>query len=62
MCRAVKCSTCGKTTWAGCGAHVDAVLGHLPKDQVCRCREEKASTNSAEKPEKKGIFSRFGGR
>ena len=22
MCRAVKCKTCGKTTWSGCGQHV----------------------------------------
>ena len=25
MCRPVKCKTCGKTTWAGCGQHVDQV-------------------------------------
>ncbi|KAI0090983.1 hypothetical protein BDY19DRAFT_668463 [Irpex rosettiformis] len=24
-CYAVKCSTCGKTTWKGCGQHVDSV-------------------------------------
>ena len=60
MCRAVKCNTCGKTTWAGCGAHVDQVLGHLPKEEVCRCREEKSQGSAAEKPEKKGLFSRFG--
>ena len=26
MCRAVKCRKCGKTTWAGCGMHVDQVM------------------------------------
>ena len=26
MCRAVQCRVCGKTTWAGCGSHVDAVV------------------------------------
>ena len=25
MCRAVRCKTCGKTTWAGCGQHVNQV-------------------------------------
>ena len=25
MCRAVTCRKCGKTTWAGCGRHVDSV-------------------------------------
>jgi hypothetical protein len=35
MCRAVTCKTCGKTTWAGCGQHVDAVLAGVPKNQRC---------------------------
>lgn len=39
MCRRVTCSTCGKADWAGCGAHVEQVLGGVPKDQRCRCRE-----------------------
>jgi hypothetical protein len=25
MCRAVKCGTCGKMTWAGCGQHIESV-------------------------------------
>ena len=59
MCRAVKCNQCGKTTWAGCGAHVDQVLGHLPKDQVCTCRDKK-ERSAAEKPEKKSGWKLFG--
>jgi hypothetical protein len=35
MCRAVKCKTCGKTTWAGCGRHVDAVMASVPSSQQC---------------------------
>jgi hypothetical protein len=35
MCRAVACKTCGKTTWAGCGQHVDRVLSGVPSDQRC---------------------------
>ena len=44
MCREVKCRKCGKPTWAGCGAHVEQVLGHVPKAKRCACREAEAST------------------
>lgn len=35
MCRPVACKTCRKTTWAGCGMHVNQVLAGVPKDQRC---------------------------
>ncbi len=35
MCRAVTCSKCGKTTWAGCGQHVDQVMADVPASQRC---------------------------
>ena len=35
MCRAVRCKTCGKTTWAGCGQHVEAVRLAVPAKQWC---------------------------
>ncbi|MEV8263421.1 MULTISPECIES: hypothetical protein [Microbacterium] len=35
MCRAVRCRTCGKTTWAGCGQHVDAVRRTVPASDWC---------------------------
>ena len=35
MCRAVKCRSCGKTTWSGCGAHVDQVRARVPAEQWC---------------------------
>ena len=35
MCRAVQCRVCGKTTWAGCGSHVDAVRRSVPGGQWC---------------------------
>lgn len=35
MCRAVACRTCGKTTWAGCGQHVDQVMRGVPTAQRC---------------------------
>ena len=30
MCRAVECSACGKTTWSGCGQHVEQVMRDVP--------------------------------
>jgi hypothetical protein len=35
MCRPVKCKTCGKTTWAGCGQHVAQVKATVPTGQWC---------------------------
>ena len=35
MCRPTGCKTCGKTTWAGCGQHVDQVKAVVPADQWC---------------------------
>ena len=35
MCRAVRCKTCGKTTWAGCGQHVSQVMAGVPGDDRC---------------------------
>lgn len=39
MCRRVTCEKCGKPTFAGCGAHIEAVLGDVPKEARCRCHE-----------------------
>ena len=35
MCRAVRCKTCGKTTWAGCGQHVGQVKAGVPANDWC---------------------------
>ncbi|NUR14888.1 hypothetical protein [Terrabacter sp. C0L_2] len=35
MCRPATCKTCGKTTWAGCGQHVDQVMRNVPTGQRC---------------------------
>ena len=35
MCRAVTCRKCGKTTWAGCGQHVNQALAGVPASQRC---------------------------
>ena len=50
MCRRVACRKCGKPTWAGCGAHIEQVLGNIPAAERCRCREQQAKGHGAEAP------------
>lgn len=47
MCRRVSCGNCGKPSFAGCGMHVEQVLGDVPKAQRCRCHEEKSEAADA---------------
>ena len=47
MCRRVTCDKCGKPTFAGCGAHIEQVLGDVPKSERCRCRAATAVRASA---------------
>jgi hypothetical protein len=35
MCRATTCRICAKTTWTGCGQHVDQVMRGVPASQRC---------------------------
>jgi hypothetical protein len=35
MCQPTTCRTCGKTTWKGCGDHVESVRVQVPPDQWC---------------------------
>ena len=39
MCRRITCSSCGKPSFAGCGRHVESVLGDVPAAERCRCEE-----------------------
>ncbi|KAI0313648.1 hypothetical protein OF83DRAFT_1065123 [Amylostereum chailletii] len=36
-CRAVKCGKCGKTTWMGCGLHVESVMKDVKDEDKCQC-------------------------
>jgi len=47
MCMQVRCPTCGKPTWAGCGAHIEQALASVPKAERCKCREEAAEDVTA---------------
>lgn len=40
MCQRTTCRSCGKPDWAGCGAHIESVLGSVPRQSRCRCRED----------------------
>lgn len=58
MCRPVACKSCGKTTWAGCGQHVDSVKASVPAGQWCTCDRNAAPADSGEG----NFFSRLFGR
>ncbi|MCP4807351.1 MAG: hypothetical protein GY913_32495 [Proteobacteria bacterium] len=58
MCARTTCRACGKPTWTGCGAHVEAVLGDVPKAERCACTAEQ---KAAAKPSlSKMLGSLFG--
>ncbi|AOZ73243.1 hypothetical protein BK816_08065 [Boudabousia tangfeifanii] len=60
MCRPVTCKKCGKTTWAGCGQHVDQVFKNVPVSQRCTC--DKDAKKNGESSQNGGLFSRLFGR
>jgi len=62
MCRRVDCKTCGKPTFAGCGAHVEQVLGNVPKSERCRCREQRQTTPGASQTQGASLWSRLWNR
>jgi len=38
MCKPIRCETCGKTTWTGCGEHVEEVMSAVEASDRCTCR------------------------
>ena len=59
MCRAVTCRVCGKTTWAGCGQHVQQVMSGVPKADRCPGTHTDEERRAARGD---GIFARLFGR
>lgn len=53
MCSPVTCRKCGKTTWAGCGLHVDQVMRNVPKSDRCPGHADEPRT---------GLLARIFGR
>lgn len=39
VCRRTQCRTCNRPTYAGCGRHIEQVLGDVPVHDRCRCAE-----------------------
>lgn len=37
MCSPVKCETCGKITWEGCGQHIEEALADVAEQDLCNC-------------------------
>jgi hypothetical protein len=51
MCQRVDCPKCGRPTYAGCGKHVEQVLGNVPEAARCKCRDsESKATGGAAAP------------
>jgi hypothetical protein len=44
MCYPVSCRACGKTTWDGCGQHVDEVMTNVQASQRCTCGTDLVDT------------------
>lgn len=61
MCIRVTCQSCQRPTYAGCGMHIEEVLGDVPRDQRCQCREERAGSASPLLPGA-GLLERIFGR
>lgn len=62
MCRATTCRICGKTTWAGCGEHVDMVKRSVPAAQWCDGSHTPAQLEAAKAERGGGFLSRLFGR
>lgn len=62
MCRPVRCKTCGKTTWAGCGQHVAQVKASVPPSQWCAGHERTSQQGTSQErgnQERGGLLGRI---
>ena len=63
MCRTTTCMYCRKTTWSGCGNHVDQVMRRVPNKERCTCATVNQRTTTRQKAAgATGWLSRFFGR
>ncbi|KAK2679415.1 hypothetical protein RAB80_004596 [Fusarium oxysporum f. sp. vasinfectum] len=37
MCKKATCGTCKKTSWWGCGSHIQSVIDNVPEAERCEC-------------------------
>lgn len=62
MCRPTKCRTCAKTTWAGCGQHVEMVKRSVPASEWCNGSHTSDQINAAKQAKGPGFLARIIGR
>ena len=62
MCRRIECSKCKKPTYAGCGRHIEQVLGDVPAAERCRCAEKADAPAEGSAKGEVSLFRRFFGR
>lgn len=62
MCYPVTCATCGKTTWDGCGQHVDSVRAQVPAAQWCGGHAGATASAPQAAPAQGFLGKLFGGR
>lgn len=58
MCRRIECAECKKPSYAGCGMHVEQVLGDIPREERCACRDKPKNKEGAAEP---SVLRRFFG-
>lgn len=56
MCSRVKCRSCNKPTWSGCGDHIEEALAGVAKKDRCQCAGNAAVSSGS------GFFSRIFGK
>jgi len=56
MCRRVECAKCHKPSFAGCGMHIEQVLGDVPREERCSCREKSKKESSPDPSILRRIF------
>lgn len=61
MCRPITCRVCAKTTWAGCGMHIQAVRQTVPAAQWCDGRHTQDEIDAVRTTSPGGFFSRIFG-
>jgi hypothetical protein len=60
MCHAVTCKVCGKTTWSGCGQHINQVRRSVPASNWCNGRHTQAEIDASKS--NASFFQRLFGR
>ncbi|WP_442866944.1 hypothetical protein [Actinomyces sp. B33] len=58
----MRCKKCGKTTWAGCGQHIDSVKAQVPAAQWCPGHDKDPVSADSAATTGSSFFSRLFGK